>query len=392
MDEARAPATAGVGPGTRLAGRYLLLEQVGRGGMARVFRARDLALGREVAIKLPEGDRAMAQTLSVAEARTAAGAVHPGIAAVYDVGSHAGSPYIVMELVPGVTLRELLRERGRLSEREALDVALALADALAVVHARGFSHCDVKPRNVVMTPEGKPKLVDFGIARELSDAEHPGEAFGTAAYVAPEQARGLPPGPASDVYALGTMLYEMLTGRPPFAGGTADEVVARRLEVDPTPPRALDPSISPPLERVVLRALARDPGRRYANAAALAAALRGAEATPSAAWGTAAALGTPALHVRALRTYHRPARGRLARLVAAAVLAGAALVGLARQSTAGVSTDGAAAASSLDVPAAAVPTQAAAPTPPATRPSLDKAPVRQAPAPKRSHGRDRGDD
>lgn len=271
---ARAPRA-----GDLLADRYDLLEEIERGGMGRVLRAHDRLLGRDVAVKILTHAGSADEDFRRAclrEARAAAGLVHAGIATIFDTGVHDGQSFLVMELVPGRTLRALLLRRGRLPPDEAVAIAARVAEALDYAHRRGVLHCDVKPHNIIVTPAGAPKLVDFGLARaaNVTRAFDTGEVYGSAPYLAPEQVRGGSIDARADVYALGVVLYEMLTGRPPFRGENVAAVLAQRLTVDPSPPRSLNPAISPVVERAVLTALAREPARRYPSAAAFAAALR----------------------------------------------------------------------------------------------------------------------
>ncbi|HYU19521.1 MAG TPA: serine/threonine-protein kinase, partial [Chloroflexota bacterium] len=272
-------ASAALDTGDRLAGRYELGERIGGGGMGRVFRAHDVLLDRQVAVKiLDEGataDEALGRA-AAEEARAAASLNHPGIAKVFDSGIHDGRRFVVMELVPGRTLREILVERGPLPAAEALDLAAQVADALDEAHRHNIVHCDIKPQNVIVTPAGAAKLVDFGIARAASVTSNPAdhEIRGSAAYVSPEQvSQGRVDG-RSDVYSLGAVLYEMLTGRPPFQGQNVAAIISQRLVVDPPSPRSLVPSISPQLEGVLLAALARDPARRCPSAGTFRDALR----------------------------------------------------------------------------------------------------------------------
>jgi serine/threonine-protein kinase len=247
--------------------------------MGRVFRARDLALGRDVAVKVLEagacGDEDV-RRVCLREARTAARLVHHGIAAVFDIGTQDGYSYLVMELVDGRPLREILRDEGAIPTARAVGIAIQVADALDYAHRHGVLHCDVKPLNIVVTPEGIAKLVDFGIARVASatGALDRDEIYGSAPYLAPEQVRGQAVDARSDVYALGLVLYEMLTGRPAFPGSDVATVLRQRLESDPPPPRSIDPTIPPQVEQALLPALGRDPARRYASAAAFRDALR----------------------------------------------------------------------------------------------------------------------
>lgn len=265
----------------RLADRYSLLEPIGQGGMGRVVRAHDELLGRDVAVKILFGaDGVDVARAFTKEARAGAAVAHPGIAAVYDAGVQDGLGYVVMELVRGQTLREILRQRGALPLDEAVAIGARLAEALDAAHALGVVHCDVTPRNVIVTPDGTPRLIDFGIARAASvtNTLGPAEIRGTAPYIAPEQLTGGTVDGRTDIYALGAIVYEMLTGSPPFDGANAAAVAAQRLHADPRPPRELNPTIPPPLERAVLTALARDPAHRYARASAFASALRAAPA------------------------------------------------------------------------------------------------------------------
>lgn len=288
---------ATLGVGSRLAGRYRLLEPIGSGGMGHIFRALDERLDREVAVKLlqPEADGYLGTEATAAEARVAARLSHPNLAQVFDVGAEQGVEYIVMELVRGQSLRELLRVRLRLRPSEVVRIGAQLADALAHVHSLGIVHCDVKPRNVMLTQDGIVKLLDFGIAQGsgVSRTLPAGEVRGSAAYLSPEQARADEPDGRSDIYALGAVLYELLAGRPPFVGPDLHSVIVQRLNVNPPRPTLFEPAIPAALERVVLRALARDPARRYQRAEDLRDALRAAGASLS----RAAVPGMPMLRV-----------------------------------------------------------------------------------------------
>ena len=262
------------GPGVRIAGRYVLGELIGAGGMGRVYRAHDEVLDRDVALKVLDRPEAGEDAARLGEACAAARLTHPGIAKVFDCGRDAGHAFIVTELVRGSTLDELLRERGVLGSAEAIELGGRLADALDHAHRRGVIHCDVKPQNVIVTPEGEPKLVDFGIA-QVAAAPRAEIVAGSAPYLAPEQVSGGPIDGRVDVYALGAVLYELLTGRPPFDGGNAAAVISRRLVADPAAPQALNPAVPAELGEVILRALARDPGQRYARAGDFGDGLRG---------------------------------------------------------------------------------------------------------------------
>ncbi|MEJ2887078.1 protein kinase domain-containing protein [Actinomycetospora aeridis] len=263
-----------------LAERYELQGLIGRGGMAEVHRALDRELGRTVAVKiLPSeyrGDAEYGGRLRD-EARAAAVIDHPHVVAVHDVGFADGDEvFVVMEHVEGRTLRDELRDRGRLAPDEAASVLVAVCEALAAAHDRGVIHRDVNPGNVMRCVDGTVKLMDFGIAR-VADVEGftgTGVVMGTAAYLSPEQVRCDPVDGRSDVYAVGCTLYELLTGQVPFRGPSSIEVASQRLREPPVPPREILPELSPDLDAVVLRALALEPAMRHHDARELADDLR----------------------------------------------------------------------------------------------------------------------
>lgn len=267
-----------IGVGSELAGRYHVQESVGYGGMATVYRGRDTLLDRDVAIKVLNariGASGHDREAFLREARAAAALVHPNVVAVYDAGVYADWPYIVMEYVPGGTLKDLLDRQGKLPADRAVAIAAAMADALAYGHQRGIVHADVKPGNILLDGGGRPKLVDFGIAQTAAATAALTQAItGTAAYVAPEQLEGQPLDGRADIYSLGTVLYQMLCGALPFEAPNAATLATRRLVSDPRPPRDLNPSLSPDLAGVVLRCLARYPDERFASADELASVLR----------------------------------------------------------------------------------------------------------------------
>ena len=253
--------------------RYRLERPIGRGGMGTVVHATDLVLERPVAVKLltphlATDHRAVERFRR--EARAAAGLSHPDVVAVYDSGSDGDRHWIVMEEVRGRTLAQILRA-GPLPPRDAVRVARHIASALAAAHARGIVHRDVTTGNVMLTDDGRIKVMDFGIAQAASTPSLTGTStvLGTATYLAPEQARGEPASPATDLYALGVVLYELLTGRPPFTGESPVAVAYQHVRADPARPSTLDPSIPPALDDLVLRLLAKDPAGRPRSAAAL---------------------------------------------------------------------------------------------------------------------------
>jgi len=276
------PAPSSLAPaaltGRLLADRYRLGHRIASGGMATVFRAVDETLHREVAVKVLHphlsADGAVVERFR-REAVAAARLTHPSIVGVYDTVSDAGLEAIVMELVDGITLREFLDQRGRLSPRDAVDIAAGVAEALVVAHEAGVVHRDVKPANILLCDDRRVVVTDFGIAKATrgSDLTATGTWIGTAKYLAPEQVRGERVDPRTDIYALGVVLYECLCGCPPFEGDTDAATAVARLSRDPIRPRQIRPSIPRPLEDLVLRTLARDPDRRPPTAAALRGAL-----------------------------------------------------------------------------------------------------------------------
>ncbi len=255
-----------VNSGRVVGGRYELLDRIGRGGMAEVFRAFDRVLERRVAVKVLTVDGAEDETLFDRfrrEARTAASLTHPNVVSVYDTGIDDDVHYIVMELVEGPSLVDVLRREGPLEVPRALEVIRPVANALAAAHAQGLVHRDVKPGNILFDRTGNPKISDFGIARVVSAATQTSAVYGSALYMAPEQARGATVDGRADIYALGCVLYEMLTGHPPFVGDAALAVVYQHLNASPEPPSRLRPNIPTVLDAIVLRALAKDPAERY---------------------------------------------------------------------------------------------------------------------------------
>jgi beta-lactam-binding protein with PASTA domain/tRNA A-37 threonylcarbamoyl transferase component Bud32 len=261
-----------------LGGRYELDGIVGRGGMAEVFRARDIRLDRVVAVKTLREDLARDATFQARfrrEAQSAASLNHPSIVAVYDTGEDASGPshvpYIVMEYVDGRTLRDLLRDDRRLLPERALEITDGVLRALDYSHRSGIIHRDIKPGNVMLTRTGEVKVMDFGIARAVSDAQatmtQTAQVIGTAQYLSPEQARGERVDARSDLYSAGCLLYELLTGRPPFLGDSPVAIAYQHVRENPVPPSQLDPEIPPWADSIVLRAMAKDPAQRYQSAA-----------------------------------------------------------------------------------------------------------------------------
>lgn len=265
--ELRAPGSSRL-----LATRYRLIERIDEGGAGEVWRARDEKLDRDVAIKLLGRDADDAFRARFAdEARRAAAVVHPNVVTVFDEGSDGADAFMVMELVPGKTLREIVSERGPLPPHEVARLISQVAGALDAAHAAEVIHCDVKPANIIVDPHGVAKLTDFGIARAARDRDEQ-ELLGTARYIAPERVEGGPVTARTDVYGLGLVAYELLTGRPAFDGATSEELVRERLVGPPPSLRLARVGIDDRLDAIVERALATVPERRYASAGAFARA------------------------------------------------------------------------------------------------------------------------
>ena len=278
-----------------LGGRYELDGVVGRGGMAEVYRARDIRLDRIVAIKTLRTDLARDQIFQARfrrEAQSAASLNHPSIVAVYDTGEDMTSgvpvPYIVMEYVDGRTVRDLLQEGHRLLPERSLEIIDGVLRALDYSHQAGIVHRDIKPGNVMVTRNGDIKVMDFGIARAMSDAQatmtQTAQVIGTAQYLSPEQARGERVDARSDLYSTGCLLYELLTGRPPFTGDSPVAIAYQHVRENPVPPSRVDPDVPPWADGIVLKAMAKSPADRYQTAADMRADLqRAASGMPVAA-------------------------------------------------------------------------------------------------------------
>jgi eukaryotic-like serine/threonine-protein kinase len=255
-----------------LLGRYEVGRLLGAGGMAEVYEGHDRLLARRIAVKILLSqyahDPAFLERFR-REAQAAASLSHPNIVGVYDTGSEGDTWFIVMEYIDGRTLKDIIRAEGALYWARAAEVAADVAGALAVAHARGIVHRDVKPGNVMLTTEGKVKVMDFGIARATAvpSITQTSAVVGTAQYISPEQAQGLEADARSDIYSLGCCLYEMVTGQVPFSGPTPVAIAYRHIQEDPKPPRAVNPNVPGSLERVCLKAMAKRREDRYQTAA-----------------------------------------------------------------------------------------------------------------------------
>lgn len=268
---------------TLIGGRYELGELLGRGGMAEVRKGKDLRLGRTVAVKRLRTDLASDATFQARfrrEAQSSASLNHPSIVATYDTGeematdgSGVAQPYIVMECVGGRTLRDILREGRKILPERALEISAGVLSALDYSHRAGIIHRDIKPGNVMLTPAGDVKVMDFGIARAISDASstmtQTAAVVGTAQYLSPEQARGETVDSRSDVYSTGCLLYELLTGRPPFVGDSPVAVAYQHVREQAAPPSDLDDELDPAIDAIVMKALAKRVEDRYQSAAAM---------------------------------------------------------------------------------------------------------------------------
>src|SRR3954447_21322073 len=250
--------------------RYTIERKLGAGGMADVYLAEDQELGRRVAIKILDDRHAHDEQFVERfrrEAKNAAGLSHPNIVSIYDRGEFDGAYYIAMEYLEGRTLKELIVRNGPTPVPIAIDYARQILSAVAFAHRNGVVHRDIKPHNIVVARDGRLKVTDFGIARSgASQMTEVGSIIGTAQYLSPEQAQGNPVDRRSDIYSVGVVLYEMLTGEVPFSGDTPLEIAMKHLRTVPSPPSDLNPKVPHDLDAIVLRSLAKEPAQRYQSA------------------------------------------------------------------------------------------------------------------------------
>src|ERR1700719_4988329 len=266
-----------IDPETLIDGRYRVISRLGSGGMAEVYLAQDQLLGREVAVKVLHHHFAEDQGSvepSRREASSAAGLSHPNIVGIFDRGEWDGTYYIAMEYVAGRSLKSIVREGGPLDPALAIDIVVQILRAAQFAHKRGVIHRDLKPHNVIIDEEGRARVTDFGIARAgASDMTLTGSIMGTAQYLSPEQAQGHAVTASSDLYSIGVILYELLTGVVPFEGDTAIAIAYKQVSAQPRSPREVEPSVPAGVDAIVMRSLAKDSSQRFADADEFIAAL-----------------------------------------------------------------------------------------------------------------------
>ena len=270
--------------GMYIADRYEIIGKIGAGGMSDVYKAKDLTLGRFVAIKVlkPEFSEDLNfVTKFRTEAQSAAGLEHPNIVNIYDVGSEKGMHYIVMEYVEGITLKTYIEKKGQLSFKEAVSIAIQVGRGIEAAHSKGIIHRDIKPQNIIISTEGKVKVTDFGIARAASSNTISSDVMGSVHYSSPEQARNGFVDGKSDIYSLGIVMYEMVTGRVPFDGDTTVAVAIQHLQEEIVPPSAYAPNLPISMEKIILKCTQKNPDRRYESMTALLTDLRKALVSPN---------------------------------------------------------------------------------------------------------------
>ena len=258
--------------GIVLGKRYEVLSKIGAGGMADVYKGKDTMLNRYVAIKVLKKEYREDENFVRkfhSEAQAAAGLLNPNIVNVYDVGEDRGLYYMVMELVEGITLKEYIEKKGKLSHKEVISIAIQMCNGIGAAHAAGIVHRDIKPQNVMISRDGKVKVTDFGIAKAVTSNTISSNAMGSVHYTSPEQARGGYSDAKSDIYSIGITLYEMVTGRVPFDGESTVEVAMKHLQQEITPPSEYAPDIPYSLEQIILKCTQKNSERRYASTADL---------------------------------------------------------------------------------------------------------------------------
>jgi serine/threonine-protein kinase len=305
-----------VSEGTVLNGRYKLLERIGAGGMSVVYKAQDLVLGRLVAVKMLHesftGDPDFLQRFRQ-EAYAAASLQHPNIVTVHDIGQDGNRHYIVMEYVDGRTLKDLVRQYGGNGEAmpisRALDLSVQISEGIGYAHRSGLVHCDVKPQNVLVTRDDRIKVADFGIARAISEASQhidDNRVWGTPQYFSPEQASGDPPTPASDVYSIGVMMFELLTGQLPFTADSQAALALKHIQEPPPHVTDLNPAVPGQLDLIVNKVLDKEPTGRYRTAGQLARILSSYRQSGWADTGSMAATAVEAQAVGSAVTSEQP--------------------------------------------------------------------------------------
>lgn len=270
--------------GNYVADRYEILDKIGTGGMSDVFKAKDHILGREVAIKVLKQEFAEDMNFVTkfrTEAQSAAGLEHPNIVNIYDVGSENGEYYIVMEYVEGITLKTYIEKKGQLNFKEAISIAIQVGRGIEAAHNKGIIHRDIKPQNIIISTEGKVKVTDFGIARATSSNTIHADVMGSVHYVSPEQARNGFVDFKSDIYSLGIVMYEMVTGRVPFDGDSTVNIALKHLQEEMVTPSAYAPELPISIEKIILKATMKSPDRRYASMEDLLLDLKKALVSPN---------------------------------------------------------------------------------------------------------------
>lgn len=270
--------------GIYLSGRYQVLSKIGAGGMADVYKAKDCMLNRYVAVKVLKKEYREDENFVKkfrSEAQAAAGLLNPNIVNVYDVGEDRGLYYMVMELVEGITLKEYVQKKGKLSSKEAISIAIQMCTGIEAAHNHHIIHRDIKPQNIIISKEGKVKVTDFGIAKATTSQTVSTSAMGSVHYVSPEQARGGYCDEKSDIYSAGITMYEMVTGRVPFDGDSTVSVAMKHLQENITPPSEYAPDLSPALEKIILKCTQKSSERRYQSAGELIQDLKRALVDPS---------------------------------------------------------------------------------------------------------------